>query len=53
MRRNLSDLPFMFWTTSAATPTAWRFPMIEFSQPITEKSPLVTGTEKTKTEKRP
>ena len=46
MPKNLSDLPSMSWTTSAATPTAWRCPMIGFSQPIAEKSPLVTGTEK-------
>ena len=35
------------------TPTAWRSPMIGFSQPITEKSLSVTGTEKMRTEKRP
>ena len=36
-------LPTLSSITSAATPTAWRFPMIEFSQPITEKSPSVTA----------
>jgi hypothetical protein len=45
--------PSMSSTTSAATPTAWRSPMIGFSQPITEKSPLVTKTEKMRTEKTP
>jgi hypothetical protein len=53
MPKNLSDLPSMFWTTSAATPTAWRCPMIGFSQSIAEKSPLVTATEEITTEKRP
>ena len=51
MPRSLSDLPSMSWTTSAATPTAWRCPMSGFSQPITEKSPSVTGTEKITTKK--
>src|SRR5262245_43039929 len=51
--KNLSDLPSMFSTTSAATPTAWHSPMIEFSRPTTEKSPSVTGTEKIRTEKSP
>jgi hypothetical protein len=45
--------PSMSSTTSAATPTVWRSPMTEFSQPITQKSPSVTGTEKIRTEKRP
>ena len=53
MPKNLSDLLSMSWTTSAATPTAWRCPMIGFSQYIAEKSPSVTGTEKIRTEKRP
>ena len=52
MPKNLSALPSMCWTTSAATPTAWRSPMIGFSQPITEKSPSVTGTEKIKNRKK-
>jgi Transposase zinc-binding domain/Putative transposase len=51
--KNLSALPTMSLTTSAATPTAWRSPMIGFSQPMTGKSLLVTGTEKIRTKKRP
>ena len=35
------------------THRAWRSPMIGFSQPITEKSPSVTGSEKMRTKKRP
>ena len=52
MPKNLSDLPSMSSTTSAATPTAWRSPMIEFSRPTAEKSPSVTGTEKNKDRKK-
>src|SRR5688572_26089756 len=33
MPKNLSDLPSMSWTTSAATPIVWRSPMSGFSQP--------------------
>ena len=51
--KNLSDLPSMSWTISAATLTAWRCPMIGFSQPVTEPSPLVTVIEKMRSEKRP
>ena len=45
--KNPSLLPTLSSITSAATPTAWRFPMIEFPLPITEKSPSVTAIENT------
>jgi predicted Zn-ribbon and HTH transcriptional regulator len=53
MPKNLSALPFMCWTTSAVTSTAWRCSMIGFSQSIAEKSPSVTATAKMRTAKRP
>src|SRR5262245_47802162 len=53
MPKNPSAPPTMSSTISAATPTAWRCLMIGFSQPITQRSPSVTGTEKITTEKRP
>src|SRR5687767_11024912 len=43
----------MSWTTSAATLSVWRCPMIGFSQPVTEPSPLVIVIEKIRTEKKP
>ena len=52
MPKNLSALPSMCWTTSAATSTAWRCPMIGFSQSIAEKSPSVTATAKDQNRKK-
>ena len=52
MPKNLSAPPSMSSTTSAAIPTAWRSPMIGFSQPITEKSPSAYRDRKNENRKK-